>query len=279
MRTNTTKNFENKLKAYSALAAGVTALAAAGTAQGQIVYTDVNPDRTLTAAATADTMNIDMNHDGTVDFQFSLRTYGTANVQANLYPADPSTGQVLGSLVSYTSLGYITALALNDPISASLTWNAGVGQWILASVYNGTNYGNLGDGAEHYIGVYFGDGTNTYYGWIRVSGVPATGANVTVMDYAYNTTAGAQILAGQMTVGIDDANTLAANIFSTDKKVVVNTEVANGTISIYSTTGQLIRTTNIENNHTEINMNDVATGIYMVKVQSGENTIVKRVNL
>ena len=57
-----------KLKQYSALAAPM--LATAGFASGQVVYHDIVPDRILTGNSPADTMLVDMNNDGVIDFVF-----------------------------------------------------------------------------------------------------------------------------------------------------------------------------------------------------------------
>jgi len=284
MKRTATKNFENKLKAYSAIAVGATAMAAAGTAQGQIVYTDVNPDEVILADSIPGTYNLDMDADAVIDFEFSLRTYGTglANVQANFNPIDPATAQALGELGSYTSFGYALALALNDPISiASTGWVAGIGQWILASVYGGTTYGNCGDNADHYLGVYFDISGTKHYGWIRVGGIPTDGSTVTVKDYAYNTVADQAIYAGQtINAGIsNNASLTGVNVFSSDRNVIVNASEIGGTINIFNNLGQLVKSANIDDTHSVIDMVSAQAGIYLVQIQQGDQAITKRVIL
>lgn len=277
-----TTNFEKKLKSYSALATGV--LAIAGTAHGQVVYTDVNPDRNLVLG---DTMNIDMNHDGNIDFLVQMRDV-SPNSQTNLYPIDPAASlqpvaaQALGTLQAYTNLGYADALGANAPIApTNAHWHPGVAQWVLASVWAGTYYGHFGDGLEHYAGVFFTDnGGNKHYGWIRFSGINQAGTTCTVKDYAYETAANTQILSGNG-VGITEVdNGLKANIFANDKKIHVRlNKITEGNISILNTLGQKVKSMDITNSNSVIDMDEFTSGIYIVNIQMGKTHIARKVVL
>ncbi|MFZ4741567.1 MAG: T9SS type A sorting domain-containing protein [Bacteroidales bacterium] len=275
-KTNT--NFENKLKAYSTLALGVLGV---GALNAQVVYHDVNPDRILTATAAADTMLVDLNADGINDFQFNLRTYGTANIQADIRSID-TNNLVLGTLQAYTSLGYALPLALNAPINSTNTnWHAGVGQMVLASVYNSTNYGTCGGAADKYLGVRFKAGANTHYGWIRVSDVATTGANVTVKDWAYNSTAGAAINAGQGAgVGVNEPKLENVSIFATKKQININFRSSlTGSVRVINLLGQEIANQKINDKSMIINLENQKAGLYIIDIQSNEGVISKKINL
>ena len=179
-------SFDNKLKLYSTLAMGVMG---AGALNAQVVYHDVNPDVTLTGVsgtASRDSLQMDIDANGTEDFQLQVRIYGTTptNSQANLnsYAAGATT---LASLVSYTSLGYALDIPTGTAIGASSAWNTTT-QAVFASLYGTTNYGSLGDGADHFLGIKFTDATaGVHYGWVRITGVNANGTTVTIKDWAY----------------------------------------------------------------------------------------------
>lgn len=273
-------NFERKLKSYSALATGVLAIAGAGTVQGQIVYTDVNPDRNL---VTGDTMNIDFNHDGVIDFYIQMRDALPSGTQCNFYPNNPNTAQCLGTLVSYTNLGYADALAANAPINATNPhWNPGVSQWVFASVWGTTFYGHFGDGNEHYAGIYFQDGSGgKHFGWLRVTAITAAGTTCTVKDFAYETAVNTAINAGAGSVSVPEIdNSLKANIFSNDKKIHVRlNKTVNGTISVLNTLGQSVKSQEIINNNNVIEMSDFSSGIYIVNIQMGASKISRKVIL
>ncbi len=276
-KTNT--NFENKLKAYSTLALGVLGV---GAVNAQVVYHDVNPDRVFTASTAGDTMSVDMNADGAIDFQFQLRTYGTANIQANLNSLDTTNNLILGSIPVYSQMGYALALALNAPINSTNTnWHHGVGQMILASVYSGTNYGNCSGAADKYLGVRFKAGVNTLYGWIRISNVTATGASVTLKDWAYNSTPGGAINAGEGTpAGINEPKLENVAIFAANKQVNINFhETLTGNVRITNILGQEVANQKINSKNMIINLENQKAGIYIIDVQSNQGVISKKVSL
>src|SRR4029079_6070694 len=53
-----------------------------------------------------------------------------------------------------------------------------------------------GGGTDHYLGLRFSDGTDTFYGWIRCD-VANHAESLTVKDYAYNANPNEGLFAGQ----------------------------------------------------------------------------------
>ena len=60
------KTYAAKLKSYSAYAAAF--FASANAADAQVVYTDISPDQTFNTDGAS--YDLDLNNDGTFDFQF-----------------------------------------------------------------------------------------------------------------------------------------------------------------------------------------------------------------
>jgi hypothetical protein len=275
-------SLDSKLKLYSTLALGVLG---ATTAKAQVVYHDVNPDVTLTGVsgtASRDSLQMDINADGTDDFQMQVRVYGTTptNTQANLNTY--ATGaETLASLVSYTSLGYALDVPSGTAINASSAWNGNV-QAVLASLYGTTNYGTLGDAADHFLGIQFQDGSaNVYYGWVRIGGVDANGTTVTIKDWAYQSTAATSINAGEMPgAGIStNLDQVTSKIFAFNHKIVANfSEPVTGTIKVYNTLGELVLSSNVEGLRKEISAENLS-GIFMVQVESAGKTITQKISL
>ncbi len=276
-------SLNNRIKAYGTIAMGII-----GTSfvNGQVVYTDVNPDEVLvvtpgTAGAAA--FAIDMDADGTDDFSIENRVYGTANdlVQANIMSASSnSLNLTIGTMGAYSTFGYATAVATGATIDASGSFNSGVMQMVLASVYNGTFYGNLGDAGEHYLGVMFGISGSNYFGWIRVSGIPQNGETVTIMDYAYESTTDAAILAGATTTSIaSDLNQFDVAVYSNEKNINVVSDNDNVMVTVYDLTGQVVRSEKVQKGHSVLNMSDATSGIYMVSLENNGQIISRRINL
>src|SRR6187397_2379792 len=109
-----------KLKQYSALAAPM--LATAGFASGQVVYHDVVPDRIMTSDNPQDTMLVDLNNDGVLDFVFfAVSNFAGAFKVVGVFPAgySSSSNAVAGSGPIYNTAGGATAPLLHPyPFSA-----------------------------------------------------------------------------------------------------------------------------------------------------------------
>ncbi len=276
-------SLDNKLKLYSTLALGVMS---AGALNAQIVYHDVNPDVTVdgvSGTASRDSLQIDINADGVDDFQLQVRIYGTTpvNSQANMN-AYAVGAETLASLVSYTSLGYAMSIPAGTLIGSASAWNANI-QAVMASLFGTTNYGTIGDGADHYLGIKFNDNASAlHYGWIRVGGINTNGTTVTIKDWAYQTIADSAIAAGDMGpgAGVTTEPAVESNIFSFNQKVFVNfTAPIQGTVKIYSALGELVYTDRIEGIRKEISVADLSSGIYMIQVETAGQNFTKKVKL
>ena len=278
---------ENKLKAYSALAAGVIALA--GNADAQILYTDINPD---TIIGQNSSYLLDLNKDGTPDFRFS-QTY-KVNVNS-------------GSTIPYNTVE-ITPLnsgnrALNtsseDPYPVALPLNASIGPdaafWdnysnrarILNASYDvkGTfNYlGKWLGVIDKYIGMYIQLDGKKYYAWARLD-IAKNPESFTIKDFALNTVADEKILAGDKgLVGIMNQelniNTL---IYTNNKDLYINfknSEKINGKIDLYNTSGQLMNSLTISENENHFIMENVSSGIYILKIQTNKGILSKKIRI
>ncbi len=269
--------FEDKMKVYASLAMGVAGITMVN---GQIVYNDISPDAVLTN--NADSVGIDFNADGTVDYSIKRFDWG----------GDPANCAVIGKpcVLGNGGMGtmgavipYLSALNLNDPIGSAGTWQIYDGSDVqqtkqgLASTYSGNFYGNFGDNTDHYIGVMFNIGMAYNYGWIRVGDIPAGGATCTVKDYAYNTVADQQILAGQTTVAIEEEQ-LSGKIFTSDGVLNIRMRNAeNGKVTVFNSLGQTVIAQDFETANTSIDMTAFETGMYNVVIEANGLVLQKKV--
>lgn len=271
-------HMESKLKVYASLAMGVAGI---GLVNGQIVYTDVNPDVVITTVG--DSLGIDFDADGILDYSIRRFDWGGVATNTAVIGRPEVTGNG-GMGTMGTTIPYLSALALNAPIGSAGPWQIYDGidtqqnKQGFASTYSGAFYGNFGDNAEHYVGVMLQPGgASVNYGWIRVSGIPQDGSSVTIMDFAYNTVADASINAGQMTVDIDE-NVLVGKVFSNNGSLIVRLSNAdNGKVTVYNSVGQVVIAQDMESANTVIDMNAVEMGIYNVVVESNGMILQKKV--
>jgi hypothetical protein len=199
------KNLDHRVSLYSlaAVTAGVSMLALAQPAKGEVVVTrktiPINP---VTNEYTF--VSIDLNHDGIRDFQFSLSDfqYHTDDARLAIFPL--AGGAAVGAPGSKVPF-YASALMRGARIGPSDNFSSNGFNQIersfipyIPSQYSRKLYGEWGGNPPNrYIGVRFPIKGATHYGWIRLS-VDTTHypMSATITAYAYETVPNKRILAG-----------------------------------------------------------------------------------
>jgi len=264
--------FNKKLAAYSALAAaGIVSM---GTVNAQVVYVDINPDVSITDGI--DSLLLDLDSDSNVDFAFRDRFGHQANIFASAY-----SNYAIASNGFTGGFYYGIVLNQNDVIDpADIRFK--MGQIVLASTWYSSTYGNFGDGVDHYVGLKFQIGTNYHAGWVRVNCGSTTGQPYLVKDYAYEATANTSILAGQTTSDVNEMPLAMLSVWSYNKQLNLNfgsLNFSNTFVKVFNTTGQLILTKEIEAQKTTINLESLASGLYMVEVTNNKESITRKISL
>lgn len=268
--------FSKKLAAYSVIAAaGITAV------NGQVVYTDVNPDVTFNPM---DSVSLDIDGNATPDYYIKFHTFSTAT-NDQLFMAPLVNGnQQMGSSGWASWNWYGSALNLNDPINSSGAWVCPGGidsrsRVFFASTYGGSTYGNFADGTDHYMGIQFDIAGSTHYGWVRVN-VASDVSNIVLKDFAYESTAQGSILAGATVTNIEQDVINSANIFAYEKQVTIElSEQVEGSVRIYNAIGQEVYSDNISDVNMIIDMPTAQAGIYTVVIESNSFVTQKKINL
>jgi hypothetical protein len=259
------QSLEKKIMSYSAIATGILAISA--TAQGQIIYHDVNPDVSLTGN---DSLNLDINTDGIIDFTLYHTNYVSGSNQADVQVISArDTNKVLTSGSSYTRV-----LNNNDRISDKDTVWGSYGYFLLKGIYNSKpiEFGNWKGGiTDKFAGFRFAKNGNWYYGWARFD-VAKDAKSIKIKDWAYNSYANSQIKAGQQVSAInekDKNNDISFYVSNKTLFIEQKKDISENTdISIYNTSGQEIRTVTLTYTKTEINLSDVAPGLYIMRIDS-----------
>lgn len=274
------------LSSYSALAA---AFLAAGSAQGQVVYNDID-DVTLSQG---DTLSMDLDGDGTADFFFRVGEASTAGSWTfGSMLGDISSLGIGGSMnkaMASTGPYFYYALALNygDNIGASGNF-PGVSAYgnaaVFASDYYGSFYGNFGNAGDKYVGFQFMIGSDLHYGWMRVN-VTIAPINITIKDYAYETNANMALDAGdtmEISAGIAENISGSISAYSFGKNIQLSMQEAyaqHADVRILNMAGQTVYTAEVNPGHTSIDMGNVPDGAYLMEVMTGKNTWTKKLFL
>jgi len=189
--------------ALAASAAGVGALALAQPADATIIYTKVHHVIRL-----GKSYGLDLNHDGTIDFVFKNVNAGTSNENRDLFSLVPAAGNgfLLGTR---TNCKTCAALAIYGyPINPYAGFSGKSVVLAHASALLGQNTfwgGRWADVSNGYLGLRFKIGSETHYGWARLSVresfhydhglVPLV--TPTITGYAYETVPDRGIFAGR----------------------------------------------------------------------------------
>jgi hypothetical protein len=269
---------------------------------GQIIYHDRIPDDSVHCSSNlcSDSLNIDINSDGTADFKF-LSSYRANTIGSNLcvyhmyfrsclvYPKD------LNGIASDS----IRPLSLVDasPIDSNLIWtdtSVHANSNMLSYNYTktiqhcppsspaiNTITGNWYGHSDEYLGVFIIVNGLKYYAWIRLSVISAT--YIIVKDYAYNSTAGEQILAGDsgnVSSGIIH-HSVSGSEFSVypnpaKNDLIIYSEQP-GNLQLINHLGQVIYSGYCNEKESHMNISDFSPGIYTVTFSEKQTIQSKRI--
>lgn len=260
----------------------------------QVVYTDIT-DVTLTPVVGRETLAIDLNNDGTTDFtMFALDT--TVVEQGQNIPTKGVGIDIHGNnevdasseAVGTGSILAVTAYNNGQAISSSgnfMTTTGTSGYWIPGGAISlsadvpflgTTNGGNFTNTTDLFVAVKFEIGVSmptTHYGWIRVD-VADNAANMTVKDFAYETTADAAV--NPSITSINEQELAEAKVFYANSELNINGVKGTYNVAVVDLLGKSISNTSV-NNTSVITLNNINNGIYLVKITKGNAIVTKKV--
>jgi hypothetical protein len=195
-------NAEVESYASVALAAGVTLLALAVPAKGEVVVTK----KTISIPPSTEGLpvSIDLNHDGVKDVSFSLYSFAYHSFDQTLRITPLEGGAVVGAANS-RDRSYASALMRGARVGASAHFSSKNSAVIerahgfdASSKYSRHLYGNWGGNpVNRYLGVKFLIGGKTHFGWVRLTvTTEPRGLSATITAYAYETIANKKISVG-----------------------------------------------------------------------------------
>jgi|CZKJ01.1.fsa_nt_gi hypothetical protein len=190
-------NCRLRLYALAAGAAGVTSLAAAPSADAEVIYTLAH-----VAIGAGNFYVLDLNHDGISDFRFG--NVGRTGVGVFYIEPWGTYGSLNGEQCPTTGPAYPLALRHGAPIGPGKFFYGTDGgpsyNQVLAGDNQGELFGNWINVSNRYVGLRFQINSENHYGWARLT-VRLNGTQVSawLTGYAYETVANRGIRAGQMT--------------------------------------------------------------------------------
>ncbi|MBR9845037.1 MAG: T9SS type A sorting domain-containing protein [Algicola sp.] len=272
MNKTTSSKLSKQLTKYSALTAAIVGVA---DASGQsIIYSDI-PDYT---GGVGDTFLIDLNNDGTDDFQ--IRHNGGSSYSANLY-LDPLTAsnEALGS--GGATYAYPFNLASGAAISnaASGSWfNNGFSGGFQSLNYGSCSFGNWCSVTDGFLGLRFNIAGSIHYGWAQLD-VDANGNVWTVKGFAYHDTPGVGLNAGQETLSLENTIFEDIKIVTLGKSIGLYNINEATSYRLINMTGKEVLNGTASGNDYVIEANTLANGIYIIELEDANTKAVLRKKL
>lgn len=271
MNKNTSSKLSKKLLKYSSLS---LAIAGVADASGQIIYTDVNPD----VGGPGVEVYIDFNNDSEWDALITrnLKTPTDQTINA-LFVAPRDGNAILGSTSIYNGSTYRYPFALNSGYIIS----SGNTNWNSSYYYQSMNWGscnypnsNWCNVTDKFLGIRFKINGNTHFGWARLDVINAS--NWILKDYAYNSTPGEPIEAGQQTLSTNIFDENKTRIVALNKTIGLYNLPGKTEFSLYSMTGQQVLNGETNYKMHTIEANYVATGVYIIELKDVNSKAITR---
>ncbi|MEO5673019.1 MAG: T9SS type A sorting domain-containing protein [Chitinophagales bacterium] len=281
------------LKHYTAMAASFLALKKESDAQ--IIYTDI-PDTIIYIGSFAnpESYALDLNNDGQTDFRFDFSgaQFASSGYEINLFTLNEylsgNPNQIEGNMHD------ASALIEGDTISKAKPWISAsfVYMGYFASSFSGYNSstivsqffssGNWVNVNNRYLGVRLILSTDTLYGWIRMD--VAVKDSVVIKDYAYNTVAGEEIIAGEgsIPVNVDGKNKegdfdIFPNPAASMMHLKLGEEFANGSmVTIIDLSGKKVFSRYISTAGVSFNISQLMKGTYFIEIKNNAAIKVKK---
>ena len=144
-------------------------------------------------------------------------------------------------------------------------------------------YGKWYGVEDRYLPLRFKIGTDKHYGWARLD-VPSLISSFTIKDIAYNPTPNEGLFAGQGDpTGVQiTPMPETVKIFAYDgivNTVLFNQKIDNASLVITNMMGQQVKAMSLTKSSTQIDVSDLAFGIYVVTVVNGGQVFTQKVAL
>jgi len=262
------QKFSNKIALYSALSVAIGGITKTN---GQIIYTDVNPDE----GGIGVTSFIDFNQDDQWDAKISQ--WNNAGIQGALFDVlRPGNAAIAGYASPFGRYSYPYALDFDTLISE------GNSHWESYRLYQSMNWGSCNytnsrwcGVTDKYLGIRFKIGSDNHYGWARLDVTNAS--NWLLKDYAYNATPNASINAGEgQPLGVDDNYLAKSKVIGLNKSIGIYNLLEATNYKLYNMSGQELMKGIIENKDYVIVATTLPSGVYIVELADTKSSAIIR---
>jgi hypothetical protein len=275
------KPFAKQLAQYGVL----SAIMAAGTnADGQIIYTDENPNF---VGGNTSQYFLDLNNDGDDDFRiYGHHAYGNGYSSIGLAVQPLGSSNISNGIMTDNGDHYALALSAGEAINNTGNFNSST-NGVTMNVQSGDICaGAWCDATDKFIGFQFKIAGVIHYGWARMdANADFNNGSWVLKDYAYESEAGVGIVAGAvMSVGTEDTNLDNIVEFFPNPTTGQLVLVKNNTVDLLSAeimdvNGTVLKRIDLTQTPqtTTLSMEGFASGMYFIRVNTSETSGVTKI--
>jgi hypothetical protein len=237
----------------------------------QIVYTQVNetlyPD---------DIYQFDIDNNGSIDYELNINETSTSGCYFISFKClnNNYVGCYSAPVKSLAPYSYEN----NTMIDESLSWYSTDFMQTLAlgNMCTGYFFGNFRGVEDEFIGLKFSNGTDTYYGWIRVD-VSTNADWITIKDYAFDISGFGFMTSVSQNTSYQVLAEYQLYPNPTKGELIIESEKKINKVSIYSLTGALVKEQKVNSNKIKLELSDLDKGVYIVESLCGDETLLRRI--
>ncbi len=248
-------------------------------ASAQVLYTDISPDKVLSAAdgTLRHDYGIDLDQDGKIDFKLTHRVSSSLTILTITCNTDS-----LEEIVLTENGNSATALEAGDEIGA-----LSPGSWLNTAIKGNPAILTMSDleGSpwygvqDKYLGLAVKTAAGWQYGWIRLDVAPVV-TSATVKDFAVQLTPDTPIKAGDKgtsPVVLPDSPVEDIRVTSTGQSatVLLPEHSGEGHMSLFSVLGVPVGRYELTSQWNVIPLNNLTHGVYLALVQTRTKTAAK----
>jgi len=239
---------------------------------GQIIYTDIDPDTTISApTGNVKQYSLDLNNDGIIDFYFKHFCLLPGDDFVEAYSSAGQEGEMLVDNDNFP----FALNALFEISSNCSFWHCSASGSTSSALYLNKHWWGATD---KYLGVRIKINTQWHYGWVRMS-VYNDATGFCIKDYAYESLPETTINAGQNVAGINQNIKNRTKIFVINNTIVVNTfeDIKDQKIIIQDIQGRRLKTVKILQNEEIIDISSFCSGVYLVSIIDKSGSVTKKI--
>lgn len=247
-------------------------------------YFDIIPDTLInyyySPAGSSEDYYFDVNADTQYDFKLNatyIPSMGFTNKIIFIYSMNPNSYVKFGRYDSvfnnYDSAWWVTKIA--KPLQYGDTINSAISEWDSTYLFLTDNSFLTGVSKlvsdwistnDEFIGIKYQNTTDTIYGWIRV--------NCPNLDSLYIK----EYSVGSLSTSIQDLEFGNINIYPNPSKDYLKIIIPErAIIDILNITGQITKSLLYDNNATSIDIRDLSSGFYFIRIKTKNNIEIKKI--